>query len=315
MTTDPYPELDVTDWEVLEFEQMGSKPNKLWLLEQATTETAHGDRVKWLFKPRTTQKDPAGEFPKGDDWAEKVAGEIAQALQVPAATIEFARRGSVLGIVSGDVSVGRDLVLGNVVLFQCDPAYPKGERRGVPGYTVQAIYDALQQLGVQPPPGSPQEQDACSVFASYLVLDALVGNTDRHHENWGLLIDPTSKPMLAPTFDHASSLGFLLSDQQRSERLGTTDRNRTVEAYARRGRSRHFAGSPTLVALAAEAAQACSHPTVGDWFNRIEHSQDSFDAILDKVPHARMSQSSRMFTRRLLAENRRRLLDAFDPAR
>jgi hypothetical protein len=161
MTTDPYPELDVTDWEVVGFEQMGSKPNKRWLLEPGTTEAAHGDRVKWLFKPRTTQKDPGGAFPKGDDWAEKVAGEIAQAMQVPAASIELARRGPSLGIVSGDVSVGRDLVLGNVVLFQCDPAYPKGERRGVRGYTVQAIYDALRQLGVQPPPRSPREQGAC----------------------------------------------------------------------------------------------------------------------------------------------------------
>jgi hypothetical protein len=207
-------------------------------------------------------------------------------------------------------------VFGNVVLSQHDPAYPVTERRGVPGYTVHAIFRALQDLEVRPPPGSPPDADACSVLASYLVLDALIGNTDRHHENWGVLANPASTPTLAPTFDHASSLGFLLSDQQRSERLDTRDRNRTVEAYARRGQSRHFEGSPMLVTLAVDALRACPHPVIGDWFSRIEqYNADSFDAILDKMPNARMSGVSRMFTRRLLLENRRRLLDELDRAR
>jgi hypothetical protein len=315
MTTHLYPELDVTSWEVAEFEPLGSKPNKYWLLEPSTAEVGSEDRAKWLFKPRTIQPPPEN-VPKGDDWAEKVAGEIARELQLPAARIELAQRGVALGIISGDVSVGWDLVLGNVVLFEHDPSYPRDERRRVPGYTVEAIYAALQELGVEPPPGSPLDQDACSVFASYLVLDGLIGNTDRHHKNWGVLDDPTSPRLLAPTFDHASSLGFLLSDEQRNQRLDATDPNQTVEAYARRGRSQYFAGSPTLIELAAAAVQACSNPAAGDWFTRItEYSLDSFDAILDRMPDARMSQSSRMFARRLLAENRRRLLDELDRAR
>ena len=31
-------------------------------------------------------------LPKGDDWAEKVAGEVAQDMQIPAARIELAER-------------------------------------------------------------------------------------------------------------------------------------------------------------------------------------------------------------------------------
>jgi hypothetical protein len=147
------------------------------------------------------------------------------------------------------------------------------------------------------------------VFASYLVLDALIGNTDRHHMNWGVLDDPGSPRVLAPTFDHASSLGFLLSDEQRNLRLDTTDPRQTVEAYARRGRSSSFEGSPGLVALAVEAVRACPNPAAGDWLARVAgYSLDSLDAILDRMPDARMSRSSRMFARSLVAENRRRLL-------
>jgi hypothetical protein len=315
MFTDVYPELDVTAWEVVEFEPLGSKPNKYWLVEPGKAAADTVDRVKWLFKPRTAQPPPS-DIPKGDDWAEKVAGEVAQDMQLPAARIELVQRGAVLGIISGDVSVGRALVLGNVVLFEHDPSYPLTERRRVPGYTVEAIYAALQELAVEPPPGSPPNQDACSVFAAYLVLDALVGNTDRHHKNWGVLDDPPSPRLLAPTFDHASSLGFLLSDQQRDQRLHASGANQTVESYARHGRSRYFAGSPTLVTLAAAAVRACPNAAARDWLHRIAgYSLEGFDAILDRMPPARMSQSSRMFARRLLAENRRRLLDELDRAR
>jgi hypothetical protein len=264
------------------------------------------------------QRLPAGTIPKGDDWAEKVAGEIAKEIELPAARIELAQRGEALGIISGDVSVGRTLVLGNVVLFQHDPSYPRDQRRRVSGYTVEAIYSVLQELAVEPPPEAPPDQDACSVFASYLVLDALIGNTDRHHMNWGVLDDPGSPRVLAPTFDHASSLGFLLSDQQRNEYCDTTDPdpNQTVEAYARRGRSSSFEGSPGLVALAVAAARACPNPAAADWLSRVAgYSLDSFDAILDRMPDARMSQSSRTFAKRLVAENRRRLLDELARAR
>ena len=58
-------------------------------------------------------------------------------------------------------------------------------------------------------------QKAKLTFASYLLLDAIIGNTDRHHENWGILrkrVGNRWQGMLAPTFDHASSLGRELVD-------------------------------------------------------------------------------------------------------
>jgi hypothetical protein len=59
-------------------------------------------------------------------------------------------------------------------------------------------------------------------MAEYVVLDALIGNTDRHHENWGLLrkrIGDRWVGSLAPSFDHASSLGRELLDEKRSRLL------------------------------------------------------------------------------------------------
>lgn len=48
-------------------------------------------------------------------------------------------------------------------------------------------------------------------WAAMLTFDALIGNTDRHQENWGLLVDVGSPPRvsleLAPAFDNGTSLG------------------------------------------------------------------------------------------------------------
>lgn len=62
-----------------------------------------------------------------------------------------------------------------------------------------------------------------------LLLDAWIGNGDRHHENWGIIRKKTTSTSeetehLAPTYDHASCLGRDLNDSQRLQR--------SVEAYA-----------------------------------------------------------------------------------
>lgn len=305
----PNPTIDVSEWEVIGLEPLGSKPHKTWL-------RSSDDDRKWLFKPRTMQLETDREFPKGDDWAEKVSAEVARALEIPAADVELAEREGDPGIVSADVSGERDLVLGNVVLYEQDPDYDHTQRHGVAGYTVEAIFSSLRAHNVVPA-GTVQDIDACSVFAGYLLLDALVANTDRHHENWGILVDPagTSPPVLAPTFDHASSLGFQLSDDERSERLATRDRNRTVEAYAGRGRSRHFAGNPTLVELAVEAVSACGPDVEALYAERVQRVGTTLEEVVAAIPPIRMSHPSRIFAVRLLLENRRRLLDGLASAR
>jgi hypothetical protein len=55
-------------------------------------------------------------------------------------------------------------------------------------------------------------RDHVWLFPGYLMLDALIGNTDRHHENWGARVlaglgNGRRMAVLAPTYDHASSEG------------------------------------------------------------------------------------------------------------
>lgn len=48
------------------------------------------------------------------------------------------------------------------------------------------------------------------------VIDALIGNTDRHLDNWGLLEQPTGEFTFAPVYDCGSSLSPLYDDNEKA---------------------------------------------------------------------------------------------------
>ncbi len=284
--------IDVTHWDEGSPEPMG-KSGKVWLVAD--------DGVTWLFKPVDLQTHRDGtRFAKGTDWSERIACEVAALLGVPSAHVEFARRGDEVGVISRRVHPAWDLAHGNELLDEDAP------------YTLAAVLDCLDHWDV----GAPDAQcegpsSAAGWFAGFLVLDALIANSDRHQENWGVLIVPGGEPerRLAPSYDHASSLGFQLSETERAERLTTKDRGRTVKAFAERGRSRPFSGKPHLTQLAVEGSQRTQ--TVQYWADAVGGvDDDALASIVSSVPEGRMSQVARKFVTELLHTNRRRLIDA-----
>ena len=309
--TAQYDIVDVSGWRSLGPEPLGSKPGKVWLVDDID--------VAWLFKPVIVKDGKV----YGDDWAERIASRVATLLGIPSARVQLAFRDETPGIISESVIwVTRDgaeraeLSLGNEVLGGLDPDYPMEQRHAVPAYTVDRVLGALESLGVTAPELTPPAMTAVDVFTGYLVLDALIANTDRHHENWGVLRPVTGDrtPSLAPSFDHASSLGFQLSDDDRQERLTTRDTGYDVPHYAGRGHSRHMPGRPLLLDVALEALH-WNQRSPAVWADRLRQvTNEALVEAVGSVPENRMSHPSRTFAAELLIENRRRLLDVCDNA-
>jgi hypothetical protein len=260
----------------------------------------------------------------GEDWSEKVCAELAEYLGLPHAEYDLAEwhtEGQVLrGVRSRNFCApGTALILGNELLAEVDPSYPavaSVSNYRVPAHTVDRVLSTLRlrelalPIGWTPPPFVETAVDA---FIGYLSLDALVGNTDRHHENWGVLRSPNGQLHLAPTFDHASSLGRNLRDNERAERLQTHDQNRTVEAFAKRAKSALFRTESDLkpqTALSAflEAARF-SRAAAQGWLDVIRTLRDTDAAIIVKdVPPDRISHTALEFACRLISINRDNLL-------
>ncbi|WP_242044731.1 HipA domain-containing protein [Anabaena azotica] len=167
----------------------------------------------------------------GEDWAEKVASELSELLGLPHATYHLAETWEGhRGVVSAYfLPPGGTLVHGNEILTPIVPNYPTCATYGVSQHTIDIVVQVIEALDVglpiawTPPSGI---QKAVEVFVGYLLLDAWIGNGDRHHENWGFVrykVDSTETIHLAPTYDHGSCLGRDLTDEKRQKR--------SVEAY------------------------------------------------------------------------------------
>jgi hypothetical protein len=235
----------------LDTEQLGSKP-KFWV--------QRGDDM-WLFKEARPNT--------GEDWAEKAAAELARAIGVPAADVELAQFADKRGCISRNfiaVDKGEALVHGNEILALRVTGYDKGKRFRQQDHTLENIQRAIRELS----PGEMAD-GMLTQLAGYLVLDALIGNTDRHHENWGLRVrvnsqDRSVQLSVAPSFDHASALGRELLDERREELLAAG----RVGHYVMQGRGGVYRDSEQrrgenplrLVQLAARAYPAYFRPAL-----------------------------------------------------
>lgn len=302
-----FPIIDVPRGSARSIEQLGTKP-KFWFQQVEL-----GSCLCKLTRPNT-----------GEDWSEKLAAELASLLGLPHARYEF-------GVYEGQQCVISPrflpetctLVHGNEWLGQAYLSYGKANVRRFRErvHTLEAVWGVLQQtacelpLDWQPPPGI---EKSAEVFVGYLLLDAVVGNTDRHEENWALVEVPgeaATHRHLAPTFDHASCLGCHLTDRNRRDRLATRDSGFTAEAYADRARSAFFLDEtarrplPTLVAFQRSAERWPKAARV--WTERLRAlRRESFDDILAAIPPDRCSEASAEFARRMLLHNRRGVLAA-----
>lgn len=292
-----YPIVEVPEEAAQEVEQLGTK-NKFWY------ETSDGWRLCKFGRSGT-----------GEDWAEKAAAELAGLLGLPHAAYDLGTFRGRPCVVSGKFFGGDStLVHGNELLVEVDPAYAGERRYRQSAHTLEAIAAALEQRQCGLPPGweAPEwVQSAFDLFAGYLLLDGWIGNTDRHHENWGVVEGEGC--FLAPTFDHASALGCHLRDEERARRLVSRDRHYTPEAYAGRATSALFshagAERPMLTVEAFAAATAMAPSAGAAWRARLASVDfNAVGEVFALFPAGRCSAASADFSKRVLVHNRERLL-------
>ena len=286
---DPYPIIRVKQEWVSEAEDMGSK-DKFWYL-QATDEQGH-----WLFKyPRTGT---------GEHWAEKIAAEVAGLLGTSHARVELAIFGEDRGSVTESFArEGYELIHGNQMLARVVQGYDLRRTFHQSSHTLANIWRVMDRVFIE----AQGAERAKLRLAGYFVLDALIGNTDRHHENWGALRrrkDDHWEGFVAPSFDHASSLGRELQDRHR-ERILAEGR---IGEYVRRGRGaiywseedRYGPGPLELVRRAAGQYSSLFGPALtrlGDLDGR------SVEDLVSHMPPDWMSPLARKFAIALMYHN------------
>lgn len=274
-------------------EQMGTKA-KFWF-----------DRNRRLFKE--------GRPGTGENWAEVVAAELADLLGLPHARYSLAEYEERRGVVTESfVPPGARLILGNELIgFAARETINRHTRREA--HTIRRLGSLLNLPSIALPAGwdSPRPTfNAADVMSGYLLLDALIANQDRHEENWGF-INSRGAIYLAPTFDHASSLGRNETDQRRMQKLAANRPDHGMLGYARRARVPIYDSSGQLESCAAFSALARASPDRGQYWRAQLEQIDSgvFTEVLNRVPAGWITEPARSFAAELLKVNRDRILE------
>jgi len=275
-------------------ETMGSK-DKAWFLLPETNE-------RWLFKYARVNE---GIY-TGEHWAEKIAAEIAELMAIPHCLVDLAEFEERMGSLSRRFPElsrpGVELIHGNDLLPGFVLGYEREKRFRQTNHTLVNILAAVSRAILD----EEQRSSAVTMLAGYIVFDALILNTDRHHENWALLREnrPSGEVRysVAPSFDHASSLGReLLPDKldqwEKEKWRAEWYANRAPGGIYLREDQKHGANPLRL----AEFALRLRPRRVAPWLERLRGLNIAqFSEIIHRVPEIYMPEQSRRFCLSLL---------------
>jgi hypothetical protein len=229
-------------------------------------------------------------------------------MDITHAVVELAQFSGTQGSASQSFAIdGWNLFHGNQMLAGKVTGYDPATRFRQSDHTLANILLALDRTFTHP----HGKQKNKARFAEYLVLDALVGNTDRHHENWGILRRQTVDRwtgMLAPTFDHASSLGRELLDDGPGKSRKRLLAEKRIPSYAEKASGAIYWDTSNrrgLSPLELVRRAAPAHPALfRAALTKLEKlDPDALEKILDRVLAKWMSPLAREFVVALVCYN------------
>lgn len=254
----------------------------------------------------------------GEDWAEKIAAECCNLLQLPHVNYELASFQDNPGSTSPQMLPSNGLLLhGNEILASWVSSYGSDRHYGASQHTIELVCQVIDSPDIKPPHKHPLPEGittAIGVFVGYILLDTWIGNSDRHHENWAF-ISLNNELYLAPTYDHGSSLGRELQDEievgKKSRRQYLE--SQTVKKYAEKSRSAlygHVNDKKALLNFDAFQHLALLYPHDAKiWLQNLSKaSSDDIMGILKRLSPSRLSPTACAFAHQVLLINQQRLL-------
>ena len=182
----------------------GAKPKRIFTCPNPVPQPFLIGGHRYLFK-----EPPGWRAPQ--IWSEVIAYELSRELGLPVPP-------AFLALGPGNGSPG--------VLIEFFYGHPGDEKRryvdGIEllqgrGFGVNFIHGSLKDnIKLSRLLGVPEWRDW---WCRTVAFDALIGNTDRHSQNWGTLVRPPSdgrdsEYRMAPAFDNGTSLGYNFPEEQ-----------------------------------------------------------------------------------------------------
>lgn len=293
---------DISEFAQEDFESLGTK-SKYWF--------TNSDGDSYLFKSVDAISNDGNVIQRlGEDWSEKIACEIAKSMKIPCADYELAVNLQTRGVITKNFMTDENsnLITGNQLILNYSSSDVSYKAADEEKQNIFDIYRILSRFIKNKPIGFdslPDVKSASDFFTGYLMLDALVSNQDRHSENWGVISTLKGTLHLAPSFDHAASLGRNESAEKKLNRLNSRDVGQQVPTYVKRARSYFYLRGKRLKTLNAFEYFGVLRPAAAlRWIDQLEFlTRTDFQNIIDAVPDERMDDISKAFCIEMLLAN------------
>jgi hypothetical protein len=179
---------DVSSW--LETRALGTKGTraKIVLIKPQTAETYF---LKFPMVRPNRDYTP-------ENWSEVIAYEVGTALGFNVLRYDLALYNGKIGCISKNMinpENNESLIEGHQILTRFNSSYDPEDKGTYSQYTFDFVVSALTQYGAE---------SYVTDFLKTLVFDAIIGNSDRHQSNWGIIQSQIK------TTEDASKFGFPL---------------------------------------------------------------------------------------------------------
>ena len=160
---------DITDWNEKPFYNTKGTRNKCVVNNPE-------NNIDYYFK---TSMIKEGKNYKSEFWSEVVASEVGRFLGLNVLEYNIAKHGNDVGCISESMNTEEEcLTEGISLLTGYDNTYNPEDKSSYSAYTFQFIKSAIDSYDFD---------ESIRDIIKTIIFDSIVGNSDRHQENWGFI--------------------------------------------------------------------------------------------------------------------------------
>ena len=161
---------DITHWNQFPFYNTGGTRNKKYVQGP--------DDAFYFFK--NSYKSKEGTYYRSEFWSEIIASELGEILELDVLKYDIAIDENTMGCISKSMldPEKEQLLEGGKYLQALDNSFDYEDRKQRKNYSFELIQLALEAYQL--------EEYYVSMYAMF-IFDALIGNSDRHQENWAFI--------------------------------------------------------------------------------------------------------------------------------
>lgn len=184
-----------------------------WLEYQGASEGSGRSEKLWLVNPEN-KAIGLFKFTKSDytteHISEKIAMQLAKLIDIECMEVEIGKYNNRVGSLSYRINDDDENLIEGIQLIN----------KYYPNYNPETLYDDINKeyYSLEMILNSLSNYDFCREFLKIPVFDFLIGNTDRHQNNWAILQNEIER--LCPLYDNGSSLCCYIKENNIDDYLG-----------------------------------------------------------------------------------------------